>query len=96
MADVFAKKGKMPITRSLYSKVKKKTGVKRSEAVWPNRFCIPVAWFILFCSFLQVAQTWHCHLTKLLQNDAPNVQNPNRLLEPSYGASRHQMCTLQM
>nr|XP_040048138.1 zinc finger MYND domain-containing protein 12 isoform X1 [Gasterosteus aculeatus aculeatus] len=51
MADVFAKKGKMPITRSLYSKV---------------------------------AQTWHCHLTKLLQNDAPNVQNPNRLLEPSY------------
>ncbi|KAM8862431.1 zinc finger MYND domain-containing protein 12 isoform 2-T2 [Spinachia spinachia] len=51
MADVFAKKGKVPITRSLYSKV---------------------------------AQTWHCHLTKLLQTDPPNVQNPNKLLELSY------------
>ncbi|XP_037335365.2 zinc finger MYND domain-containing protein 12 [Pungitius pungitius] len=51
MADVFAKKGKVPITRSLYSKV---------------------------------TQTWHCHLTKLLKTDAPNVQIPGRWLEPSY------------
>ncbi|XP_031700176.1 zinc finger MYND domain-containing protein 12 isoform X2 [Anarrhichthys ocellatus] len=51
MAGVFAKQGKMPLARSLYSKV---------------------------------AQTWHGHLTKLLETHAQNVQDPDRVLEPSY------------
>ncbi|KAM9350337.1 zinc finger MYND domain-containing protein 12 [Symphorus nematophorus] len=51
MADVFAKQGKMPIARSLYS---------------------------------EVARSWHCHLTKLLQTHIENAQSPDMLLEPSY------------
>ncbi|XP_056240123.1 zinc finger MYND domain-containing protein 12 [Seriola aureovittata] len=51
MANVFAKQGKMPIARSLYS---------------------------------EVANTWHCHLTKLLKTHIQNIQNPDVLLEASY------------
>ncbi|XP_068589520.1 zinc finger MYND domain-containing protein 12 [Cebidichthys violaceus] len=51
MAGVFAKQGKMPLARSLYSKV---------------------------------AQTWHGHLTKLLETHAQNYQDPDRVLEPSH------------
>ncbi|TKS77422.1 Zinc finger MYND domain-containing protein 12 [Collichthys lucidus] len=55
MADVFAKQGKMPIVRSLYS---------------------------------EVAHTWHCHLTKLLETHIQNIQNPNMVLEPPYDKSK--------
>lgn len=36
-----------------------------------------------------MANTWHCHLTNLLKTHVENVQNPDVLLEPSYGASCH-------
>lgn len=52
MASVFAKKGKMPIVRSLYS---------------------------------EVAQTWHSHLTKLVQ---PFVENPDTSLQPTFDKAK--------
>ncbi|XP_034393088.1 zinc finger MYND domain-containing protein 12-like [Cyclopterus lumpus] len=41
--------------------------------------------------FSKVAQTWHCHLTKLLETHAQNVQNPDMVLEPSYGEARRML-----
>lgn len=62
MADVFMKQGKSDITNSIYSEVH-----QHHLHLLSLIFSIHISYFSVFIRAMQVASTWHAHLSNLME-----------------------------